>query len=251
MAKKSMLIAAGIRILLYLCKKKQRLKAMAKRTVWHDEYWLLLLQLYLKRPQGVKPLYNKDLVRLAMELHIEPRFLHRQLFKLRQIDTPRMRRLWDKYGNHPRKLSGVTKLLRKMKGFGNAEEFYEGVETNESWEKDFQPLETPAESGNHPKTEPLMPVHLIMILDLYFRLTPLTMVTDTPEIIELAKLLNTPPEKIVAVMELFRHCDPYPERAERDDRLVPEAYATIWKRFGNDDPEELAATAAQLKEYFK
>ena len=31
---------------------------MAKNTVWHDDYWLLLMQIYLQKPVGVKPLYS-------------------------------------------------------------------------------------------------------------------------------------------------------------------------------------------------
>ena len=32
---------------------------MAKNVRWQDEYWLLLMQLYLKKPEGVKPLYER------------------------------------------------------------------------------------------------------------------------------------------------------------------------------------------------
>lgn len=32
---------------------------MAKYPSWQDEYWLMLMQLYLKRPQGMKPLYSR------------------------------------------------------------------------------------------------------------------------------------------------------------------------------------------------
>lgn len=45
---------------------------MAKNIHWQDEYWLLLMQLYLKKPEGVKPLYSKGIVNLSMELHIPP-----------------------------------------------------------------------------------------------------------------------------------------------------------------------------------
>ena len=33
---------------------------MNRHALWQDEYWLLLMQLYLKKPEGVKPLYSKD-----------------------------------------------------------------------------------------------------------------------------------------------------------------------------------------------
>ena len=46
---------------------------MAKHPLWKDEYWLLLLQLYQKKPMGVKPLYSKGMVNLALELHFRHR----------------------------------------------------------------------------------------------------------------------------------------------------------------------------------
>ena len=48
---------------------------MVKHSQWSDEYWLLLMQLYLKKPVGAKALYSKGLVNLALELHIKPQFL--------------------------------------------------------------------------------------------------------------------------------------------------------------------------------
>ena len=143
---------------------------MAKNNRWQDEYWLLLMQLYLKKPEGVKPLYSKGLVNLSMELHIPPQFLYEQMHELRRLDTPRMEKLWERYGNNPKRLAKGVKMLRQMKGLGNANDFYEGVETHESFELDFKPIE---ENPN------LTPVMLIIILDLYFRLTPNTMVKST------------------------------------------------------------------------
>ncbi len=218
---------------------------MAKHPLWHDEYWLLLMQLYLKRPQGVKPLYSRKLVKLALELHIEPDYLYRQMFKLRQIDTPRMQQLWDTYAHRPRKLSRAIGLLREMKGFGNFEEFYAGVETSESWEKDFKPID---ESKGE---ESLSPVKLIMILDLYFRLIPDTMVPETPEIKGLAKKIRSTPEEIAEVMEVFRFCDPLFTGSDIMIHPLLNACMQIWRRFGNEPPETLAALVAQLREYWK
>lgn len=245
---------------------------MANHSLWRDEYWLLLMQLYLKPPQGVKQLYSKPLVDLALELHIHPEFLHRQMFRLRQIDTPRMQRLWDTYGQNPRKLARGIKLLRKMNGFGNADAFYAGVEVSESWEKDFKPIEftkmpgigllggqltaddseKAAPKGRRKKHDPqaLTPAKLIMILDLYFRLTTITMVPETPEIIELARLIHSTPREVADVMEVYQVCDPY---ITHEDLIVSPLLGPcmqVWKRFGNEDPEKLAALAAQLKAYW-
>jgi hypothetical protein len=56
-------------------------------------------------------------------------------------DTPKIEQLWNTYGKSPKKLSREVSLLRQMNGFGHAEKFYENVEMNFSWEKDFKPCE--------------------------------------------------------------------------------------------------------------
>ena len=149
---------------------------MARTSNWSDDYWLLLLQLYLRKPVGIKPMYSRAMVELAMELHIAPQILFSRMGQLAALQTPRIERIWEQYGDNPRRLSRAVRLLRDMKGYGNADDFYEGVEVNESFEKDFRPV-SPDSSWT--------PVALILILDLYFRLTPQTMVAATPEIQEL------------------------------------------------------------------
>ena len=211
--------------------------------MWSDEYWLLLMQLYLKKPEGLKPIYSRPMVELGLELHIEPAFLYEQMFKLRQLETPRMEKLWERYGNNPKRLAKGVKLLRAMKGMGNAEQFYEGVETQEQlWEQDFKPLEE----------EPsLKPVMLLLTLDLYFRLTPNTMVAETPEIQELARLMRVKEAKVVEIMDIYQVCDPYLNRSEIVLSPLLRACQRMWNRFGNANPEKLAALAAQMKEYFR
>jgi hypothetical protein len=178
------------------------------------------------------------MVDLALELHIHPQALYEQMLKLRQLDTPRMERLWQQYGNNPKRLAKGVKLLREMKGFRNADAFYNGVETiAEEWEQDFQ--------GELP------PVKLIMILDQYFHLTPATMVEQTPEVRALSKLIDLPTDTVVEILEVFQICDPY---LKRDVLMVSEFLKPcqqVWQRFGNENPEKLAALAAQLKYYFE
>lgn len=214
---------------------------MAKHELWNDEYWLLLLQLYLKKPMGVKPLFSRGMVGLSLQLHIAPEYLHAQMFKLRNM-TPAMKRLWDKYGDNPKKLNKDVALLKRMDGCGNAQQFYQGVAINESFEKDWQPLEA----------EPsLTPVKLIIILDLYFQLTPITMVPNTPEVVNLGKLIKTSPETISEVMSVFQFCDPYLNREDLIISPLLTACEEIWQRFGNDNPNKLYTYATELKEYYK
>ena len=210
--------------------------------IWNDEYWLLLLQLYLKKPVGMKPLYSRQLVDLSLETHVPPRYLYNQMFRLRHSNSPLLHLLWETYGKQPKKLADDVKKLKRMKGFGKSEKFYDGVEIKETFEKDFRPL---------PQNKQLKPVMLIMILDLYFRLTPITMSPETPEVRQLAKLLRITPQLVADVMDVFQFCDPY---LNRDDMIINPLLLPcqeIWNRYGNDNPETLSALAAQLRDYFK
>jgi hypothetical protein len=215
---------------------------MAKNQIWQDDYWLLLMQLYLRKPTGVKPMYCKPLVDLSLELHIAPQQLHARMAQIDRLDTPRIERLWQEYSRNPKRLTRAVQLLRNMIGFNNADDFYEGVEVEETFERDFRPL---------PEDEQLTPVMLTLILDLYFRLTPLTMVTDTPEVRNLASTLRISAQRIVDVLEIFQHCDPYLNRSDVLINPLLTPCQQIWQRYGNGEPEDLAELAAQLCEYFK
>ena len=215
---------------------------MAKKSKWQDDYWLLLMQIYLQRPVGVKPMYSRKMVDLSIELHIAPNVLFNKMCQIANLKTPRIERIWETYGNSPQKLSRAVSLWRSMNGFNNAGDFYDGVEVSESFEKDFRPV---ADDTT------ITPVMLILILDLYFRLTPITMVKDTPEVQQLARLIKLKASEVVDVMEVLQHCDPYLKRKDVTFSPLLLPCQQIWRRFGNANTEELASYAEQLKEYFK
>ena len=215
---------------------------MAKNLKWQDEYWLLLLQIYLQKPVGIKPMYSKEMVDLSMELHIAPNVLFNKMCQIANLETPRIEYFWELYGNNPKKLKRAVNMLREMWGFNNALAFYEGVETQESFEKDFKPIS--ADSV-------LTPVMLTLILDLYFRLTPITMVEETPEVQEIAKMMKIKPQEVVEAMEAFQYCDPYLNRKDVMMGDLALACQQIWRKYGNANPEDLASYAEQLKDYFK
>ena len=215
---------------------------MAKNSKWQDEYWLLLMQLYLQKPTGIKPLYSKAMVDLSLELHIAPQQLFNKMCQIANLETPRIEHIWEVYGQNPRKLKRAVNLLREMWGFNNALEFYEGVETIESFEKEFKPIADDIT---------LTPMMLVLILDEYFRLTPITMVPETPEVQALAKMMRLKPQEVVDVMEAFQHCDPYLNRKDEMKGNLVLACQQVWRRFGNSEPQELASYAEQLKDYFE
>ena len=213
---------------------------MAKNKVWQDDYWLLIMQLYLKKPTGMKPLYCRDMVDLSMELHIPPQLLRQRMLQISRLETPRIERIWQKYSSDPKRLARAVRLLRSMKGFGAANEFYEGVEVQETFEKDFQPI-------NSEST--LTPAMLILVLNLYFQLTPSTMVSQTPEVQQLARMLKLKSDDVVELLGIFQCCDPYLSRTGVvfSPLLVP--CKQVWQRFANT-PEELETLAEELKAYF-
>lgn len=224
---------------------------MGRQSLWHDDYWPLLIQLYLRKPVGIKPLYSRAVIDLAIELHIHPQYLYRMMQKLEEIegfegskDLRGLRvlsGLMERYARNPRKLAKKVEKLRGMSGFGSADIFYEGVEVNESFEKDFRPLDD---------STVLTPVMLVMVLDLYFRLTPQTMVTDTPEVIELAKVMQIDASDVVAALAAFRNCDPCLAHKQKIPTQLDAHCLRIWQVHANEGQEKLSALAQQLKEYF-
>ena len=214
---------------------------MAKNLKWQDDYWLLLMQNYLRRPVGVKPMYSREMVTLALELHIHPQVLMEKMKEISSLETPRIERIWQTYSDNPRKLARAARLLREMAGFGRADEFYNGVELNQTWEKDWEPL---------PENERITPVVLTLVLDLYFRLTPATMVRNTPEVQELAQLVKVGTDDVVELLEVFQQCDPYLNRRDVTFSPLLLPCQSIWQRYGNGDTEELAALAEKLKVYY-
>ena len=215
---------------------------MAKNQLWHDDYWLLLMQLYLHKPVGVKPMYSRQMVELSIELHIAPQQLFARMCEIANLETPRIERIWEEYSRNPKRLTRAVQLLRNMMGFGNAGGFYEGVEIEETFERDFRPLDEDSR---------LTPVMLILILDEYFRLTPITMVEETPEVQQLARLMRIPASLVVEVMDVFQHCDPYLNRRDITFSPLLQYCQQIWQRYGNMDTRQLASYAEQLKEHFK
>jgi len=215
---------------------------MAKNQLWHDDYWLLLMQLYLHKPVGVKPMYSRPMVELSIELHIAPQQLFARMCEIANLETPRIERIWQEYSRNPKRLTRAVQLLRNMIGFNSGGGFYEGVEVEETFGRDFRPI---AEDAR------LTPVMLILILDQYFRLTPITMVEETPEVQQLARLLRIPVSLVTDVMYVYQHCDPYLNR--RDVIISPllSPCQQIWQRYGNIDTRQLASYANQLKDYFK
>ena len=216
---------------------------MAKKSNWNDDYWLLVVQLYLRKPVGVKPLYSKALIDRCLESHVARSEVRAKMKAVDKLQLPRVERLWRTYSGNPAKLRRAVELLRQMKGFGNANEFFEGVAVNEeSFERDFRPLD---------EDKSLTPMMLILILDLYFRLSVLTLVAETPEVIELSKMMKVSASKTSEVLNVVTYGGP---SLNRQDMIVSRRLGPCngrWSQYGNWSLEQLSDYAGQLKEYFK
>ena len=226
-----------------MAKKQYSLHAHEQAgRLWQDDYWLLLMQQYLRQPVGIKPVYSRQMVELSLELHITPQELHQRMGEIARLRIPRIERIWQEYSQNPRRLSRAVQLLRSMKGFNSGGNFFEGVDVQETFERDFRPL------SEDPRLTPIM---LTMVLDLYFRLTPITMVGETPEVQELGRLMRIPTSLVVDILSVFQHCDPYLRRRDKSESALLAPCQKIWQQYGNGDARELADYAEQLKAYFK
>lgn len=218
---------------------------MAEHPLWNDDYWILVMQLYMRKPMGMKAMYARATVNLCLELHIPPEIIYEKMYALRRHDAPSLRRLWEKYSQDGRRLSRDARMVRRMCGFGTANAFFDGVQTSSPFEQLFMPI-----VGN----EALKPVMLVIVLDLYFRLMPATMVADTPEVRQTARLMRIDANQVVQMLTLFRRLDPFLNgsgEAPTADTALMKACANIWQRYGNGNPQELSATAALMRYYFR
>ena len=92
---------------------------------------------------------------------------------------------------------------------------------------------------------------LVLILDLYFRLVPHTMVVDTPEVVELARLMKLKSEKVVQVLETFQACDPYLMRTTDSPLRLLAPCQQVWNRYANSQPTLLEEQAEAFRAYFE
>ena len=213
---------------------------MANHPLWSDDYWLLVMQLYQKKPVGVKSEYSHPVVELGLELHIPPKTIREQMRVLERHATPSLQRLWTTYADNPRRLARDVKRLRLMSGFGAPGLFYDGVETTQPFERDYRPVDDSSD---------ITPVMLTIILNLYFELTPNTMVSETPEVLDTASLLGVKPEEVVDVLNIYQTFDPILKRKPLPSSPVNDEAQRLWKYYYNQ-PELLQNNVEKLKQYF-
>lgn len=216
---------------------------------WNEQYWPLIIQLYRRKPEGVKAMYARDTVQLALELHLPPEVIYERMFQLRQPARPSLRRLSDSLSDTPRHLQRVCRVIRNMEGMGHASVFFDDVPVVETWERDFRPVNArTAQMMGRPLFTPVM---LVMILDLYFRLIPDTMVAATPEVRDLARLMDIRATDVEDVLRVFQYCDPMLTKDDTlFDPMLPPC-SDIWQRYATGNAATLSNLAHQLRAYWE
>lgn len=217
---------------------------MSTHPLWSDQYWPLVIKLYLTPPVGVKDEYSRAVVDLALFLHIPPAHLRERMEEADHPATPSLRRMRALYEANTRRLNRDVKQLRQMAGFGSAGAFYEGVQADESFERHFRPVADDT---------PFTPAMLVMVLDLYYQLVPHTMTVHTPEVVELARHLRVTPTEVRQALHAFLAIDPGVPTRERDVTVpasLANAAADIWRQCDDGDMDKAAAMARRFTPYF-
>ena len=146
--------------------------------MWTNDLWPLVIKAYLSAPTGPKSNCSRPVVDLAMQLHMKPADIVDRLKTVDAHKNPMVERLLVHYQAHPKKLKRDAERLTAMSGFGNSGAFYDGVDTAEAgFERFYRPIDGTA----------FTPAMLTILLNLYFRLVPATMVATTPEVIDMAR----------------------------------------------------------------
>ena len=225
---------------------------MHVHPLWNDQYWPLIIKLYLAKPMGMKAMYSKGVVDLSIELHIPPFYIYERLEEVERNQRPLIQHLRTLYEGNARRLSRDVKQLRQMAGFGTGGLFFDDVCIDNDFERDYCPVADDTA---------MTPAMLTLILNLYFQLIPDTMKATTPEVQLLAKRLHVTPDE-VEVLKLCLAEDPcIPEH--RRERLLgsssvadplpslSQAVNKLWHRYGNGDAIMVEEAAERFDHYFE
>lgn len=244
---------------------------MHVHPLWNDQYWPLIIKLYLAKPMGMKAMYSKGVVDLSIELHIPPFYIYERLEEVERNQRPLLQHLRTLYEGNARRLSRDVKQLRQMAGFGTGGLFFDDVCIDNDFERDYCPVADDTA---------MTPAMLTLILNLYFQLIPDTMKATTPEVQLLAKRLHVTSDEVVQVLKLCLAEDPcIPEH--RRERLLGSSCAAassvssasvaspatssaagstaslsqavnkLWHRYGNGDAIMVEEAAERFNPYFE
>ncbi len=187
---------------------------------WTTEEAILVLELYMSKPKGMKSATDKNLVNLAQLLGRTPESLCRRMQKFQQ---------W--YPVLP---------------FDTEESIYNG-ENPAIWNDYFaQPCKA------HKEAPAILEEFCIgtLVLNLYFQLIISTMNEKVLEVIELSKLVKRPAKNIANMLLAYASLDPFIKK----DALVTNMPMSpiqqqLWNRYAND-MDKLSHVAKYIESHY-
>ena len=183
---------------------------------WSKEESILVLNLYMTKPIGLKAADSDPVVNLAQLLGRTPEALCRRMQWFRQwypvlpfdadenIYTDENPAIWSDYFNRPQKARREAPAILK--------EFCIGTLT----------------------------------LNLYFQLIISTMNEKVPEVIALAKLVKRPIKTVVSLLHDYASLDPFLKGNQPEPRPVSPVTRLLWERYA-DDMDKLSRVAKYIE----
>ncbi len=186
---------------------------------WTTEEAILVLDLYMSKPKGMRPATDEQLVNLAQLLGRTPESLCRRMQKFQQwypvlpfdvtepIYNDENPAIWNEYFAQPRKAHKEAPSI--------LEEFCIGT----------------------------------LVLNLYFQLIISTMNEKVPEVVELGKLVKRPAKAIAGMLLSYASLDPFMKDGPAVDLPASSVQRQLWNRYA-DDMDKLSHVAKYIESHY-
>lgn len=186
---------------------------------WSTEESILVLDLYMNKPKGMKPATDETLVNLAQLLGRTPESLCRRMQKFQQwypvlpFDTEETLyndenpAIWNDYFAQPRKAHKEAPAI--------LEEFC--IDT--------------------------------LVLNLYFQLIISTMNEKVPEVVELSKLVKRPAKAVADMLLSYASLDPFMKDTPTMNVSASPIQQQLWNRYA-DDMDKLSHVAKYIENHY-
>lgn len=190
-----------------------------KAEQWTQEESVLVLDLYMSKPAGLKPVTNESLTHLAQLLGRTPEAVFRRMQKFQQwypvlpfgmneeIFQDENPAIWSEYFNQPKKVHSEAPAIL------------------DEW---------CAET---------------LVLNLYFQLIISTMNEKVPEVVELSKLVKRPAKEIVEMLYAYAALDPFLKTPQPSELAISPICHHLWNRYA-DDMDKLSHVAKYIESHY-
>lgn len=186
---------------------------------WTKEESVLVLDLYMNKPIGLKPVTDESLTNLAQLLGRTPEAVFRRMQKFQQwypvlpfdadedIYQDENPSVWSDYFNQPKKAHSEAPAL--------IDEWCAGT----------------------------------LVLNLYFQLIISTMNEKVPEVVELSRVVKRPAKDIVDMLYAYASLDPFLKTNQYSGQTVSPICRHLWERYA-DDMDKLSHVAKYIESHY-